>query len=483
MATRCLTLAPVADPATGLHDGVLVLSGYGLQLRMERGHLLVEDGIGVARRQLRFGRLDRELKRVVIIGHAGVITLDAIRWLAGVGVPLVHLDSDGRVFFVAAPSGAIIPTLRRSQALAAETGLGVRLSQDLIVTKVQGQCRVLERLPDSEEARQTIQELLEGIQAATRLPDLRRLEAMAARAYWRAWQALTVRFQARDAKRVPRQWLSFGSRASALTSSQSPRKAVNPANAILNYLYAILEAETRIAVLSSGLDPVLGLLHADERCRDSVVFDVMEPLRPMVDRFVLDFLARHTFSREDVFELLDGQCRLLPPITEQLAGTAALWARLAVPEAQRLAAKLLAAESEQTARAREARALSTSRPRAPRARRARHVVVREYRERVAPETDARRSPAAGMKRRHAMTRVVAANRAWTGSPADPEAFRRGIAPGLKRMKLTALMAATGLSKGACSQIRAGDVVPHARHWAVLETLVGGASVGSAAVVA
>jgi len=48
---------------------------------MERGHLVVEDGIGGDRRKGRLSRLDRDLKRVVIIGHAGTITLDAVRWL------------------------------------------------------------------------------------------------------------------------------------------------------------------------------------------------------------------------------------------------------------------------------------------------------------------------------------------------------------------------------------------------------------------
>jgi hypothetical protein len=44
----------------------------------------------------------------------------------------------------------------------------------------------------------------------------------------------------------------------------------NPANALLNYLYAILEAEARIAILSMGLDPGMGVLHADLKARDSL---------------------------------------------------------------------------------------------------------------------------------------------------------------------------------------------------------------------
>jgi hypothetical protein len=33
----------------------------------------------------------------------------------------------------------------------------------------------------------------------------------------------------------------------------------------------------------------------------------MEPVRPAVDPFLLDFLDRHTFTKADVYELLDGQ--------------------------------------------------------------------------------------------------------------------------------------------------------------------------------
>jgi hypothetical protein len=63
-------------------------------------------------------------------------------------------------------------------------------------------------------------------------------------------------------------------RGSLLTSS--PRLAIKPANAILNYLYAILEAETRLACLTLGLDPGLGIVHADHRDRDSFALDLME---------------------------------------------------------------------------------------------------------------------------------------------------------------------------------------------------------------
>lgn len=350
--------------------------------------------------------------------------------------------------------------------MAAETGLGVRLSQELIVAKVEGQHRLLDRLPGSQEAQQTIEELLGAIRQATRLPDLRRLEGMAGRAYWRAWQGLPVRFKATDAKRCPRHWQTYGTRVSALTGSQSPRKAVNPANAVLNYLYAILEAEARIAALAVGLDPVLGLLHADQRNRYSLAADLMEPVRPTADAYLLDLLDRHTFTRADVHELLTGQCRLLPPLSERLAATAPIWARRVLPVAQELAAKLLGSERTIAVGGSGSR-LDRKATGEPRLRRAQRVVIREYRAKVDPDQDPRRAPAAGIKRRRAMSNVVAANQEWeasAGAMPDFGHYRDAIAPALHGLPLRALMGATGLTKGACSKIRRGTVVPHPRHW-------------------
>nr|MDP2577561.1 CRISPR-associated endonuclease Cas1 [Candidatus Palauibacterales bacterium] len=94
---------------------------------------------------------------------------------------------------------------------------------------------------------------------------------------------------------------------------------------MLNYLYAILEAESRIAALAVGCDPGLGILHADQQVRDSLACDLMEPVRPLVDRYLIELLQARTFRRTDFFETRKGVCRVLPPVTHLLAETAELW--------------------------------------------------------------------------------------------------------------------------------------------------------------
>ncbi len=141
-----------------------------------------------------------------------------------------------------------------------------------------------------------------------------------------------MNFPKSDLPRVPDHWRSFGARVSPLTGS--PRLAANPANAILNYLYCVLESEYRLAATALGLDPGLGVLHVDTPSRDSMACDVVEPVRSAVDSYVLDWITRQPLKREWFFEQRDGNCRLMAPFAVRLSETATTWRRAVAPVAE-----------------------------------------------------------------------------------------------------------------------------------------------------
>jgi CRISPR/Cas system-associated endonuclease Cas1 len=91
-----------------------------------------------------------------------------------------------------------------------------------------------------------------------------------------------------------------------------------------NYLFACLESEARLALLAHGCDPTLGALHADQRNRDSLALDAMEPVRADVDAFLLDLLEDRELTARDFGELPNGICRIAAPLTHELALAAAL---------------------------------------------------------------------------------------------------------------------------------------------------------------
>src|ERR1700722_3005518 len=55
--------------------GVLTLSGFGIKVRMQRGHLEIEDGVGMERRTIRLPRVGHGLKRLIVIGCDGFVSL------------------------------------------------------------------------------------------------------------------------------------------------------------------------------------------------------------------------------------------------------------------------------------------------------------------------------------------------------------------------------------------------------------------------
>ena len=88
---------------------------------------------------------------------------------------------------------------------------------------------------------------------------------------------------------------------------------------MLNYAYGVLESQVRIATVTAGLDPRIGYLHACRPGRVALVYDLMEPLRPQVDRLVLDFVQQRTFDPRDFVLTERGVCRLHPQLARTVA--------------------------------------------------------------------------------------------------------------------------------------------------------------------
>jgi CRISPR-associated endonuclease Cas1 len=328
-------------------NGVLTLFGYGISLRVERGHLVIEDGIG-ERRTARVSRVRHGIQRVVVIGSDGMVSLAALQWLSDQGAAFVMLERDGKVLATTGPVRPSDARLRRTQALAHRSGIASRIARELINQKLVAQQKVIEKYFGDSVAVQRIANARDRLAEAESSDEIRSVESQAALAYWSAWHDLAVTYPRTDLRRVPEHWRTFGTRISPLTNS--PRYAVNPANAMLNYLYAVLESESRLALAALGLDPGIGFLHNDSRVRDSLACDLMEPVRPQVDAFLLDWLSKGPLRRDWFFEQRDGNCRLMGSFAVQLSQTASTWRDAVAPFAEGITKSLWAVRSERTQR-------------------------------------------------------------------------------------------------------------------------------------
>ena len=64
----------------------------------------------------------------------------------------------------------------------------------------------------------------------------------------------------------------------------------------------------------------MGYLHACRPGRIALVYDLMEPLRPQVDRSILAFVQERTFDAKDFIMTERGVCRLHPQLARTVAG-------------------------------------------------------------------------------------------------------------------------------------------------------------------
>jgi CRISPR-associated endonuclease Cas1 len=447
-----------------------------------------------------------------------MVSLEALRWLHEVGAAFVQLGASGELIASGAPRALDDIRLRRAQAVAALTGAGLEIARTLLREKLSGQRRVIDSLGGYRSVSEAIVDATEILESATTIDELRFIESRAAAAYWSAWEATRVHFAGRDAKHVPTHWRTFGTRRSLITSG--PRKATNPGNALLNYLYTIVMVEARLAALAVGCDPALGLIHTDRPNRDSFACDLMEPVRPMVDAHVLHLLETHTFDRSDFFETRDGNCRLMPEIAAPLATTALKWRRAIAPIAENIGGMLqrsettaLRASQDSTASAatpmRRFRTPLTGRNQSrpmtakaasvaavhltPRCRDCGAVLsktTRTYCDACLPEAakrasakgvetqkllhavgaDGRQSESARAAHRSNARRNAQAQREWESQHRTvPSAavFDDEVLPLLRDVPDVLLAKASGLSVGAIKATRRGRMRPHARHWDTL----------------
>jgi CRISPR-associated endonuclease Cas1 len=485
---------------------VLTLVGYGIQVHVDKGHLIVQDGIGADRYSYRLPRVGHRLKRLVVVGSDGQISLAALRWLRDQDVGFSFLERNGKVLCVTGPVGSSDAKLRRAQAFAINNGVGLEICRRLIDAKLQGQEQVLRERLDRGATADAIARFRNRLDSAESFDALRILESNAASSYFRQWRDIPVRWPKADLPKIPEHWRFVGSRQSPL--SGGPRLAVTPVHAILNYCSALLEAETRLAISSLGMDAGLGLgLHTDTTNRDSLVFDVLEPIRPRVEAWLLDWIAKEPLRRADFFETATGNCRLMSRMCTHLGGTASAWGKLVAPWAEYVAQTLWAgATSGRTRdsilptrltqqRRTEAKGkvwMTASEP--PKAEHfcrgcgkkiangrlnCANCAVDGATERLASAAKlgrvAAQRPEARAKHVASRKRNAQAQSAWDEStqPAwlTREVFSQQIQPLLFGVSTSIIRSGIGVSRCYAGRIRQG-YRPHPRHWRALAKLVG-----------
>ena len=265
--------------------GHLLIDGFGVSLKKKRGRIIILSG--GEKKEVPI----KTVKEVVIMGKASVSS-ELLKALAQSGTDLVITTPTGR------PVARLIPARaggtarnRYEQYKSLEDGRGIEIARAVIVGKIRNQAsnlsyyskarRMDEKLSsDLYDAAQQLKKEMEELETEEfqGMEDARRrIMARESRCADIYWEKISL---------IMDEW-KF-SRREKRTDLEG--KELDPVNLCLNVCYNLLSSQIWKNVLRFGLDPFLGYLHVERPGRISLVYDLMEPFRPMVDRFVFSYL-------------------------------------------------------------------------------------------------------------------------------------------------------------------------------------------------
>jgi len=170
-------------------------------------------------------------------------------------------------------------------------------SQFLIRAKLLGQQQLLQRVARQQKKQRyvckkaitQIKAQRKDIAQSTNLQSLMGLEGAAAHAYFKAYSSFFA--------------------PSLNMTGRNRRPPKDPVNACLSLAYTLIHFEAVHGLHAAGLDVMGGLFHQPQFGRESLACDVIEPLRPKVDAFVLELFHAQQLRAEH-FSTHDNCCML-----------------------------------------------------------------------------------------------------------------------------------------------------------------------------
>lgn len=107
--------------------------------------------------------------------------------------------------------------------------------------------------------------------------------------------------------------------------SRTRKPALDYFNASLNYLYGMTYSIVESGAFAKGLDPFTGYLHTENYKKTALVFDLIEPIRPLIDRILIDFCInlqltdKHFIIKEQGYWLSkEGKKLIIPAFNDYL---------------------------------------------------------------------------------------------------------------------------------------------------------------------
>jgi len=236
----------------------------------------------------------------ILITTSAYISTDAVKFALDNNIDIIFLDYFGNPYGRVWHSRLGSTTLIRRKQLESSTGvIGLNLAQEWIICKIDNQIELLKSLKNSRPHKENaLKECIDFIEnkkivllkikgvLEEKRNSIMAIEGMVAKEYFKALSYI-----------IPDRFKFDG-------RSRSPAK--DEFNCLLNYGYGVLYSMVEKGCILAGLDPYLGFIHADNYNKKSLVFDLIEIFRILVDKTVIYLFSKRKVKKEYFDQIKNG---------------------------------------------------------------------------------------------------------------------------------------------------------------------------------
>jgi CRISP-associated protein Cas1 len=296
----------------------LLISGFGTSISVDKRRLVIYNRLKEERLEFYPHQIGHD--SIIVDGHTGSITFDAIRWLMKHDINLTILNWNGNLLGITLPKE---PKNGKLKVMQYQTYLDNKrrytIALEIVDQKIAHTFNLINELSryyseiDVKAAKEffTIEhEKFSGINAKRATPEINDLMLYEGRIATFYWGILTKIFN--------RLYPDFHFVKRGGKSYSWNMNASDEINALLNYGYAILESEIRKDINAVGLEPTVGLLHELAQTKMPIVYDIQELFRWLVDLSVLQILEEKKLKKSDFILTENYHLRLKPTTAKML---------------------------------------------------------------------------------------------------------------------------------------------------------------------
>jgi CRISP-associated protein Cas1 len=270
----------------------LLISGYGTSITVDKRKLIIDNRKN--NDHLEFYPHQIDYDSIIIDGHTGNISFEAIRWLMKHDITVLTLNWNGNLLATINPKEINNGKLRVNQyAKYLDSKVRYDIASKIIEEKVNKSLNLLCELSkyyecvDSDSIKKAFNDenkLKKGI----KINDIQTHEGRIATIYWdnlsKIFNELYPEFHFVGRRNKSYSW---------------NMNASDEINALLNYGYAILESTSRKQISMVGLDNCVGFVHEMDKSKTPLVYDVQELGRWIIDLSVIELLEAKKLKKSD----------------------------------------------------------------------------------------------------------------------------------------------------------------------------------------